>query len=248
MGRRFTGRRVLGWGALAILGIAALLSGLNALSKAPCFQLTGALTCRVDTEDKIVALTFDDGPTPLGVAAVLPILDRYDAKATFFLIGEDLKRHPDAAREILAAGHELGNHTYSHQRNVGHSRAFYRDEIGQTAQLLRTVGSDSAFFRPPYGRKLLGLPLEVERAGFRTITWDVEDRPGRFPDPADYARDIVERVRPGSIILIHPMYRANSTSREALPHILAQLQSRGYDVVTVSELLNHKPSGATPAR
>ena len=238
------GRKLVVWGGVGIVAVLALQVGLNSLSKAPCLQLIGDLTCRVETDDKIVALTFDDGPTPRGVAAVLPILDRYDARATFFLIGEDLKRHPQAARQILAAGHELGNHTYSHQRNVCRSRAFYRDELAKTAQLLRAVGSDSDLFRPPSGRKLVGLPLEVERAGLKTITWDVADRAEEFPEPADYARDIVERVRPGSIILIHPMYRGNATAREALPIILAQLHDRGYDIVTVSELLNHQSSAS----
>ena len=238
------GRKLVVWGGVGIVAVLALQVGLNSLSKAPCLQLIGDLTCRVETDDKIVALTFDDGPTPRGVAAVLPILDRYDARATFFLIGEDLKRHPQAARQILAAGHELGNHTYSHQRNVGRSRAFYREELGKTRQLLRAVGSDSDLFRPPYGRKLVGLPLEVERAGLKTITWDVADRAEEFPEPADYARDIVERARPGSIILIHPMYRGNATAREALPMNLAQLRDRGYDIVTVSELLNHQSSAS----
>ena len=240
-------RRLLRWGALAIGVVVALLFGLNSVSKAPCFQFIGDLTCRVETGDKVVALSFDDGPTPKGVAAILPILDRYDAKATFFLIGEDLERHPEAAQQILAAGHELGNHTYSHQRNVGRSRAFYRDEIGKTAKLLRAAGSDSDLFRPPYGRKLVGLPLEVEDAGLRTITWDVADRAEQFPDPKAYAGDIVSRVRPGSIILIHPMYRGNGTAREALPIILAELRNRGYDIVTVSELIKHeKRGGASP--
>ena len=238
------GRKPVVRAGVAIVAVLALLVGLNSLSKAPCLQLVGDLTCRVETDDKIVALTFDDGPTPRGVAAVLPILDRYDARATFFLIGEDLKRHPQAARQILAAGHELGNHTYSHQRNVGRSLAFYREELGKTRQLLRAVGSDSDLFRPPYGRKLVGLPLEVERAGLKTITWDVADRAEEFPEPADYARDIVERARPGSIILIHPMYRGNATAREALPMNLAQLRDRGYDIVTVSELLNHQSSAS----
>ena len=106
------------------------------------------------------------------------------------------------------------------------------------------MGSDSDLFRPPYGRKLVGLPLEVERAGLKTITWDVADRAEEFPEPADYARDIVERARPGSIILIHPMYRGNATAREALPMNLAQLRDRGYDIVTVSELLNHQSSAS----
>ncbi|GAB5348159.1 polysaccharide deacetylase family protein [Alteriqipengyuania sp. 357] len=241
-------RRPWAWGGLAILALAALLFGLNSLSKAPCFQFVGDLTCRIDTDQNIVALTFDDGPTPRSVAAVLPILDRYDAKATFFLIGHDMERHPEAAQEILAAGHELGNHTYSHKRNVGRPRGFYREEIDRTARLLRAAGSNSDLFRPPYGRKLVGLPLELERAGLRTITWDVEDRADRFTDPADYAQDILGRVQPGSIILIHPMYRRNRTAREALPLILARLRDRGYRIVTVSELLNHKPSAAVPAR
>ena len=242
------GRRLLGWGALAIGLTAALLFGLNSISKAPCFQLTGELTCRVDTDEKIVALSFDDGPTPAGVAAILPVLDRYDAKATFFLIGGDLQRHPEAARDILAAGHELGNHTYSHKRNVGRSRAFYRDEVGKTERLLHDAGSDTGLFRPPYGRKLVGLPQEVERAGLKTITWDVADQAERFPEPAAYAKDIVERARPGSIILIHAMYRSNTTAREALPTILAQLRKRGYRIVGVSELLKHQADGTVPPR
>lgn len=240
-------RRLLGWGALAIGVVAALLFGLNSVSKAPCFQLIGDLTCRVETGDKVVALSFDDGPTPAGVAAILPVLDRYDAEATFFLIGGDLQRYPEAARDILAAGHELGNHTYSHKRNVGRSRAFYRDEIGKTERLLHEAGSDTGLFRPPYGRKLVGLPQEVERAGLKTITWDVADQADLFPEPAAYAKDIVDRVRPGSIILIHAMYRSNTTAREALPIILAELRNRGYDIVTVSELMKHeKRGGASP--
>ena len=241
-------RRLLLGGGLALAGVAALFVGLNAISKAPCFQLIGDLTCRVETSAKRVALSFDDGPTPQGVAAVLPVLDRFDAKATFFLIGQDLEHHPEAARAILAAGHELGNHTFSHARNVGRSRVFYRSEIEETERLLEAVGSNSGLFRPPYGRKLVGLPLEIERAGLRTVTWDVEDRAESFPDPADYALDIVGRVSPGSIILIHPMYRSNATARAALPLILAQLRDRGYEVVTVSELLDHTPERAAQAR
>tara|TARA_B100000678_G_scaffold200845_2_gene168881 strand:+ start:629 stop:1366 length:738 start_codon:yes stop_codon:yes gene_type:complete len=237
-------RKLLLWAVIAVAVVAASLVGLNALSKSKCFQLAGDVTCRVETERKIVALTFDDGPTPRGVAAVLPILDEYDAKATFFLIGKHMERHPQAASDIVAAGHELGNHTFSHQRNIGKSQGFYRSELGKTDTLLREAGSHSGLFRPPFGRKLIGLPLEVDRAGLRTIMWDVEDRPEAFDDPEDYAADIVERVRPGSIILIHPMYRHSSTARAALPLILAQLRERGYDIVTVTELLTHERSAA----
>ena len=91
-------------------------------------------------------------------------------------------------------------------------------------------------FRPPYGKKLVGLPLAVERSGKRMIMWDAGDPPDR--DPAVYARKVLEKVRPGSIILIHPMSRANKTERAALPLILDGLAGRGFRMVTVSELLN----------
>lgn len=218
---------------LAVLGA----FGLWRISKAHCLQLVGDVTCRVETTQKVVALSFDDGPTSEGVDAVLPVLERYDARATFFLIGEHMVRHPGQAERLLAAGHELGNHTWSHQRNIGHLPAFYRAEVEQADAELRRVGAEPTLFRPPFGKRLIGLPLAVEAAGYRMVTWDVEDNPERFADPSAFAQDILARVRPGSIILIHPMYRHSQTAREALPLVLAGLAKQGYQVVTVSELL-----------
>lgn len=234
--------RILAIAALSLAVLVVLAAFTNRLSKARCFQLVGEVTCRVDTAEKLVALTFDDGPTHEGVDAVLPILDRYGAKATFFLIGEHLERSPGQAERLLAAGHELGNHSFSHVRNIGHSRAFYADELARTSALLRAAGQEPRYFRPPFGRRLIGLPLEVERSGLRTVMWDVEDQPERFSDPAQFAEDILARVKPGSIILIHPMYRANATARAALPLVLEGLRLRGYRAVTVSELLEREPA------
>ena len=207
------------------------------LSKARCVQIVGDVTCRVDTDAKIVALTFDDGPTPEGVDVVLPELERRGITATFFLIGSRMEKFPGQAERLISAGHELGNHTYSHQRNLGRSQAFYADEIARTDALLKRAGSSTMLFRPPFGKRLIGLPLEVERAGYQAIMWDVEDEPEKFVEPQAYAQDILHQVRPGSIILMHPMYRHNQTAREALPMILDGLQARGFEVVPVSELL-----------
>ena len=222
------------------LFIAALLTtaALFQLSKARCFQLVGDVTCRIETNRKIVALSFDDGPTPEGVDAVLPVLDRYGAKATFFLIGDRMEKFPGQAERLLEAGHEIGNHTYSHQRNLLKPREFYRNEVRQTDELLRLAGAQTALFRPPFGKRLIGLPLEVDAAGYRTIMWDVEDNPEAFEGNAvGFAEDILARVKPGSIILIHPMYRHNQTARDALPLILSGLREKGYSVSTVGELL-----------
>jgi peptidoglycan/xylan/chitin deacetylase (PgdA/CDA1 family) len=222
--------------ALAILLVLSA-AAIWQLSKARCLQLVGEVTCRVETEAKLVALTFDDGPTPEGVDAVLAELGPRGIQATFFLIGSRMEKFPGQAERLITAGHELGNHTYSHQRNLGRSQDFYAGEIAKTGALLKAAGSDTTLFRPPFGKRLIGLPLEVERAGYRTIMWDVEDQPEKFTEPRAFAQDILARVRPGSIILIHPMYRHNQTARDALPIILDGLKSQGYEVVTVSELL-----------
>ena len=216
-------------------------AGLYQASRARCFQLVGEVTCRIKTNEKIVALSFDDGPAPEGVAAVIRILQQHDVKATFFLIGERIERFPGQAESLLAAGHELGNHSYSHQRNLLKPQSFYRSEVRRTGALLDKAGSDTTLFRPPFGKRLIGLPLEVEGAGYQTIMWDVEDRPEDFDgDPRAYANDIVTRVQPGSIILMHPMYRHNRTAREALPMVLQGLKKRGFEVITVSELLRRE--------
>ncbi len=226
---------------LVIAGLLVLgLFSLNQLSKSRCFQLVGTITCRVATEEPLVALTFDDGPTRIGVEAVLPVLAEYDAKATFFLIGHHMERRPELAPQLLKAGHELGNHTYSHEHNVGRSLEFYRGEIRQTKTLLEQAGAQTTLFRPPYGRKLIGLPYEADRAGYHTIMWDVADRAGSTASPEGYANDILNRVRPGSIILMHPMTSGNKTAREALPLILEGLEKRGLKPVTVSALLASK--------
>lgn len=223
----------------AVITILLLLigAGLYTFSKSRCYQLVGDVVCRADTSEKVVALTFDDGPTPEGTDAVLATLAQYDVKATFFLIGDRMERWPGQAERLLAAGHELGNHTYSHERNLLRRQSFYRQEVRKADALLQQAGSDTKLFRPPFGKRLIGLPLEVEAAGYRTIMWDVEDNVEHYPEPEAYAADIVRRVRPGSIILIHPMYRHNRTERAALPLVIEGLRAEGYTITTVSDLL-----------
>lgn len=214
------------------------------VSKARCLQLVGEVTCRIDTVSKLVALTFDDGPTPEGVDAILGELGPRGISATFFLIGNRMEKFPGQAERLIAAGHELGNHTFTHKRNIGRSQEFYATEIAKTDALLKRAGSDTNLFRPPFGKRLIGLPLEVERAGYRTIMWDVEEQPEKFNEPRAFAQDILSRTRPGSIILIHPMYRHNHVARAALPMVLDGLAAQGYEVVTVSELLKQTGGGS----
>lgn len=226
-------RAVLVGGSGFLLFLLVALA-INEISKATCFTLTADVVCRVETDQKLVALTFDDGPTDLGVNAVLPVLDHYGAKATFFLVGAS----PDltSVRRIVASGHEIGNHSLTHQRMVGRSMTFYDEEIRRTDAILRAAGAPKpTLFRPPYGKKLVGLPLAVERNDYIMVMWDSGDPPDR--DPKLYAAKVLEQIRPGSITLIHPMFESRQTERDALPLILEGLKQRGYRMVTVSELL-----------
>ena len=146
-----------------------------------------------------------------------------------------------------SAGQEVGNHSYSHSRMWGLFPAPYVDEIRRTDALLRAQGAAPVLFRPPYGKKLTGLPLAVERTGYRMVTWDIAD-PDEARDATAYANRVLTQVRPGSIILIHAMYSSRRIAREALPLILAGLRQRGYRAVSVSELLRHRMQGlAKPA-
>jgi peptidoglycan/xylan/chitin deacetylase (PgdA/CDA1 family) len=224
----------------ATIGAGILLAGMLALavwevSRARCFALTGPVVYRVETAQPMVALSFDDGPTQAGLDAVLPMLEAHGAEATFFLIGREAAARPDLVARLLASGHEAANHSYSHRRMVGRTPGFHRRELAEAQAALATAGAESRLFRPPYGKKLIGVPLAARDEGLTLIMWDVEDP--RTADPAAFADEVVARARPGSIILLHAMYPANATAREALPRILAGLRAKGLRVVGVSTLL-----------
>jgi peptidoglycan-N-acetylglucosamine deacetylase len=231
-------------GAVALALIASFAAWR--ISKARCFQLVGEVTCRVETTVKIVALSFDDGPTEIGVDAVMAELEPRGIKASFFLIGKHMERSPGLAKRLAEAGHEVGNHSFSHTPMLFRLPSTYDWEVMATDRLLKAEGiTKPTLFRPPFGKRLVGLPMAVERAGYRTIMWDVADDADNHPDPRDYADHILKHVRPGSIILIHPMYRhrQSQTARDGLPLILDGLKAKGYRVVPVGELLKLQGKG-----
>lgn len=231
-----TRRRVALWIGCVLVLAAAGLYGLYEISRARCVTLAGPVVCRVETQRPVVALTFDDGPTARGADAVLPVLEAHGVRATFFLIGREAERRPDLVRRIVAAGHEVGNHSWSHQRMAFRPRGFHEEELRRTEVVLdRARGPGPRLFRPPYGKKLVGLPLAVRAQGLTMVTWDVEEPAAT--DPQLYAEEIVARARPGSIILMHPMYGANGTARAALPLVLEGLKTKGLKVVPAGELL-----------
>jgi peptidoglycan/xylan/chitin deacetylase (PgdA/CDA1 family) len=213
------------------------------LSKSRSFQCFGGMVPRVDTSTPVVALTFDDGPSPEYTEEVLSVLREHQVRATFFVTGQALEENMAAARSIVAQGHELGNHSYSHQHMILKSYSFVQQEIESTDRLIREAGYEGDIhFRSPYGKRLIVLPYYLHRTGRLNIFFDVE--PESYPEVAADAGRIVEHVldeaRPGSIILLHVMVESRATSREALPGIVQGLEERGFSFVTVSELLTYE--------
>ncbi|WP_328452418.1 polysaccharide deacetylase family protein [Amycolatopsis sp. NBC_00438] len=202
------------------------------------FQLFGTLVDRVDPTEKVVALTFDDGPDPAGTHTILDTLKSRQVAATFFLIGREIAEHPDLAHDIAAAGHELGNHSFSHDRMIGVTPAWVADEVEATDALIRTTGySGDILFRPPNGKKLFALPHYLAEHGRTTITCDVEPDSAGLPDTATITATTLAQVRPGSIVLLHAMYASREQTRQAIGPILDGLKQRGFRFVTVSQLL-----------
>lgn len=223
--------------ALGLVTVMALLVGGYQLMNSRSFQLAGRLVDRVDTTEKVVALTLDDGPSERA-PEVLELLAAAGVPATFYLNGRDLAARPELGVAIAAAGHEIGNHTYSHRRMVLVSRDTVAAEVERTDAEIRETGYQGPItFRPPYGKKLWALPRYLSDHDRTTVTWDVEpETAGASAD--DIVAATVERVRPGSIILLHTMYGSGAASREAIPRIVAELRADGYRFVTVSELID----------
>jgi peptidoglycan/xylan/chitin deacetylase (PgdA/CDA1 family) len=203
-----------------------------------------------------IALSFDDGPDPDTTPKVLDILSRHQAHATFFVIGRKLAAQPELARRIRAERHEVGNHTWQHSRlqNLRGARS-HREQIQLgTAAIAATGQSGTPLFRPPMGLKSPHLAAGARKLGIKAcIAWSLHARDTRGAPPEKIAHRILEKVRPGDIILLHDGHDRANASRpacaEALESILQGLAERGLAPVTIKELLSRPVSAQSiPAR
>ena len=225
----------------ALIFLLTIAFALWQISKSRTYQVFGEIVPRVETPQKVVALTFDDGPTPEQTREILKILAEENVKATFFLIGKDLEKHLEEGKKIATAGHEIGNHSYSHERMVLVTPSFVKEEVEKTDELIRATGYEKpTHFRPPYGKKLFALPYYLSQTNRKSITWDIE--PESFSETAANTDEIVKYVlantHDGSIILLHVMYDPKRKSLNAVKPIIEGLKERGFRFVTVSELIN----------
>lgn len=191
-----------------------------------------------------VALSFDDGPDPEVTPLVLDALAKYGASATFFAIGRSLAAHPSLARDIVAAGHELGNHSWGHSRLQSFLAVEDQErEIERGADVIaEATGWNSApLYRPPLGMKSPPMARAAYRKRLKLVTWSLHSHDSRMSDPERIAERVLSRIRPGDIVLMHDGHdvpgRHRSAGARALPRILAGLREAALQPVTVSDLL-----------
>jgi peptidoglycan/xylan/chitin deacetylase (PgdA/CDA1 family) len=191
-------------------------------------RLFFSLVWKMSSREKVLYLTFDDGPIPEVTPWVLEQLERFNAKATFFCIGNNVRKHRSVYERILQSGHSVGNHTYHHLNGWS---TFNSDYFKDIELCNRLVGSE--LFRPPYGKIR---PTQIARLKYkyRIIMWDVLSR--------DYDRNltgetvlntVLENARPGSIIVFHDSLKAEERLRYALPKVLEHFSAKGYRFVSL---------------
>jgi peptidoglycan/xylan/chitin deacetylase (PgdA/CDA1 family) len=192
----------------------------------------------------VVALTFDDGPSPNFTPLVLDVLKKYDVRATFFLVGKHVEKYPDVARRIVEEGHEIGNHTYNHRDLVpSTSRKLKREIFRAQEAIYRVTGVYPHYFRPPRGIYSEAVRKFVVRHGFKMVLWTVSGVDWAGTPTRVIARRILRFVSPGAIILLHDsgaLLKSEGHSRmntvKALEIVIPKLLEWGYRFVTVSEL------------
>jgi peptidoglycan/xylan/chitin deacetylase (PgdA/CDA1 family) len=199
---------------------------------------------------QVAALTFDDGPDPRYTPRCLDILEAHRVHATFFLLGQKVKLYPDLARQILARGHDVGNHTMTHRHHwmIGPIQAMREVREGSRA-ILETVGARPRFFRPSFGVMNLFSYWEALRLGQRCVLWSVAAHDWEGGEggrsAATIAQDVSSRLQAGAVILLHDSGGAPGapeTMLEALPEIIAEAKRRRLRLVNISEMVAGKIS------
>ncbi|MBP2626587.1 MAG: polysaccharide deacetylase [Firmicutes bacterium] len=200
-------------------------------------DLTPAIR-NVPTSQKVIALTFDDGPLNKTTPEILAILKEKNVKATFFVVGERVEQFPMLVRQEIEDGHEVGTHTYSHPNLTKIRKSQLEEELDKTEKAILTVAPKPTLFRPP-GGSYNDIIIKLTRdSGYLTILWSIDTRDWRSPPVGDIVNSVLKNIKPGSIILLHDG-KYPSPTPEAVAFIIDTLRSLDYEFVTVSELLQY---------
>ncbi len=187
-----------------------------------------------------IALTFDDGPHPRYTMEILELLKQYDIRATFFFVGENVIYYPDTARAVAKAGHEIGNHTYTHicPDNQHDNSAQLRRELAECEDAIQRVTDTSPkLFRPPQGSWNDTLYALARERDYDIVLWNIDTLDWAHTPPEQILEHVLTQIQPGDIILMHDYHSNGCTTVDALKSIIPTLMARGFHFVTVSELL-----------
>lgn len=236
--------------SLSFIGQPRLAESLISRLGVPAAESAGDLNrqdkvYRVPTRDKVVALSFDDGPDPLYTIPILEILKERGAKATFFVVGSQAEKYPEIVVEIDRQGHELANHTWSHPDMEKTANNQLMAEVQSTNLLIhKLTNKENGFFRPPRGKLGPGSGAELIRAGYTIVMWAICIENSKMNSPREMADRVLKNIAPGDIILLHDGLLDRSKTVQALPLLLDGLEQKGYRTATVGGLLNDSRSPA----
>ena len=189
----------------------------------------------VNVDGPYIAMTFDDGPSPVLTPRLLEILKQRGIKVTFFVIGQNVEHAPGIVARAAAEGHEIGNHTWDHAALTKLSDARAQEEINKTSEVIKSAtGKKPTLLRPPYGAMNARVHRMIDQDGMAVVLWSVDPNDWKRPGSAVVERRILAGAKPGAIILSHDIHPGTI---EAMPATLDALLAKGYKFVTVSELI-----------
>ncbi|QQZ64163.1 polysaccharide deacetylase family protein [Paenibacillus sonchi] len=227
--------------AALVFGMASPALGSPHIKDRYYYEQRGEMIWEVPTAQKVIALTFDDGPDPSETDQILDVLQQYNAKCTFFAIGKRIAAYPEVARRVITEGHELANHTYNH---VYFKKPISEQQIQEELELtekeiVKVSGRHSSLFRPPGGMYDETLVDVSNSMGLKPVlwSWHQDTRDWNRPGVYSISSRVIRNARNGDIVLFHDHVHGQSQTREALKIILPELQKQGFRFVTVSELI-----------
>lgn len=216
--------------------IASLLIYVWNVQIMPSFARSGTYFM-VHTEQKVVALTFDDGPDPAFTKPILDILKQKQVKATFFVLGENAHQNPSLLSRMIQEGHEIGNHSYTHYYNQNKMV----EETKQTDEIVyKETGMHTHFYRPPGGYASKNLIEAIKNKGYIFTLWSIDSKDWRRPGVDRIVDNVLSNISPGAIVLLHDGGGFRRQTVEALGQIIDVLQDDGYRFVTLSELKTYE--------
>ncbi|MBQ7714578.1 MAG: polysaccharide deacetylase family protein [Clostridia bacterium] len=230
---------------MKIKGIPAVLSALILTAALVLPSSAEGALYEISTNEKVVALTFDDGPHPVYTEQILDTLSEYSVKATFFIIGENAKAFPEMVKKELELGHEVENHTLSHCYLSKLSTCDIEKQLEESERIFREIGGESfRFLRPPGGLFDKRVSAIAEERGYlSTVLWSLDTKDWAHNPSRNIISYVIKNCGPGDIILMHDYISGRSPTLPALKSFIPKLKELGYEFVTISELFGMRNNG-----